>query len=162
LLRQQGLDFHCLVIGDGELRSELQQLIDSKDLNDFVELTGSILQESIAQILPQADCYVQPSIITPSGKMEGIPVSLMEAMASGLPVVATNISGISELVRDGQTGWLCPSENSQALANAIRSIHTDRHRAERTALAGQKLVNNEFNLHKNVKQLSALFQMAQT
>jgi glycosyltransferase involved in cell wall biosynthesis len=162
LLRQQGIDFHCRVIGDGQLRSELQHLIDNKDLKDHVELTGSIPQESIAKILPQADCYIQPSIITPSGKMEGIPVSLMEAMASGLPVVATDISGISELVRDGQTGWLCPPENPQALVDAIRTIYTDRHSAEETALAGQELVINEFNLHQNVKQLSALFQIAHT
>jgi glycosyltransferase involved in cell wall biosynthesis len=160
LLRKQGINFHCRVIGGGELRSELQQLIDSKGLGDFVELTGPLSQEAIAQILPQADCYVQPSIITPAGKMEGIPVALMEAMASGLPVVATNISGIPELVRAGQTGWLSPPEDPQALADVIHSVNADRREAECRAQAGRQLVIDEFNLHRNVKQLSALFQTA--
>jgi glycosyltransferase involved in cell wall biosynthesis len=161
LLRRQGFNFHCRIIGSGELRENLIGLIESRDLNNFVELTGPLPQEAIAEILPQADCYVQPSIITSSGKMEGIPVALMEAMASGLPVVATDISGISELVRPGQTGWLTPPENSQALADAILAIYADRLGAERKAQAARELVINEFNLHRNVKQLSALFQAAQ-
>jgi glycosyltransferase involved in cell wall biosynthesis len=161
LLRRQGLIFRCRIIGGGELRENLLDLIESSDLSNFVELTGPLTQETIAEILPLADCYVQPSIITPSGKMEGIPVALMEAMASGLPVIATNISGISELVRPGQTGWLSPPENPQALADAILAVYTDRGEAQRKALAARELVNNEFNLHRNVNQLSALFQAAQ-
>jgi glycosyltransferase involved in cell wall biosynthesis len=161
LLRRKGLIFRCRIIGGGELRENLLYMIESRDLSNFVELTGPLTQETIAEILPLADCYVQPSIITPSGKMEGIPVALMEAMASGLPVVATDISGISELVRPGQTGWLTPPENPQALADAILAIYADRRGAERKAQAARELVINEFNLHRNVNQLSALFQAAQ-
>jgi glycosyltransferase involved in cell wall biosynthesis len=63
-------------------------------LGATVELMGPLPQEQVAELLPAVDCYVQPSIITPSGKMEGIPVALMEALACELPVIATQISGI--------------------------------------------------------------------
>jgi colanic acid/amylovoran biosynthesis glycosyltransferase len=158
ILRQRGLNFHCRIIGGGWLQSELETLIAEKKLAGVVELTGPLPQESVAKILPQAGCYVQPSVITTSGKMEGIPVALMEALACALPVVATDISGISELVRPAQTGWLVPPEDPQALAEAISAIQADRDSAEHLARAGRELVLQEFDLRRNVSQLSALFQ----
>jgi colanic acid/amylovoran biosynthesis glycosyltransferase len=158
ILRQRGINFRCRIIGGGELYPKLEALIAEKKLEDVVELTGPLPQESVAKILPQAGCYVQPSVITTSGKMEGIPVALMEALACALPVVATDISGISELVRSGQTGWLVPPEDPQALADAISAIQADRDGAEHLAQAGRELVLQEFDLRRNVSQLSALFQ----
>jgi glycosyltransferase involved in cell wall biosynthesis len=157
ILRGRGVDFRCRVIGGGELRPELEALIAEKKLEAVVQLTGPLPQEAVAQILPQADCYVQPSIITPSGKMEGIPVALMEALACGLPVVATEISGISELVRPSQTGWLVAPENPQALADAIFGVYAQRSHAKQIAQAGRDLVLREFDLNKNVSQLAVLF-----
>jgi glycosyltransferase involved in cell wall biosynthesis len=157
-LRQRGIDFRCRIIGGGKLRSELETLIAEKKLGDRIELTGPLPQDVVAQILPQADCYVQPSIIAPDGQMEGIPVALMEALACALPVVATDISGISELVRPAETGKLVPPENSQALAEAMLAVHDDFKGAQAMAWAGRELVMQEFDLYRNVKQLSALFQ----
>ncbi|RPH60873.1 MAG: colanic acid biosynthesis glycosyltransferase WcaL, partial [Chloroflexi bacterium] len=158
ILRGPGLNLHCRIIGGGELKGELETLIARKHLEGVVELTGPLPQDSVAKILPQAHCYVQPSIVTPSGKMEGIPVALMEALACALPVVATNISGISELVRPGQTGWLVPPEDPQALADALAVVHANREEAGRMAQAGRELVLQEFDLRKNVSKLSVLFR----
>jgi glycosyltransferase involved in cell wall biosynthesis len=158
ILRQRGIDFRCRIIGGGELKSELETLIAEKKLGDRIQLAGPLPQDVVAQILPQADCYVQPSIIAPSGQMEGIPVALMEALACALPVVATDISGISELVRPAQTGTLVPPENPQALAEAMLAIHADFEGAKAMAWAGRELVMQEFDLYRNVRQLSALFQ----
>jgi glycosyltransferase involved in cell wall biosynthesis len=118
---------------------------------------GPRTQDDVSQLLREANCYVQPSVITPSGKMEGIPVALMEAMASGIPVVATGISGIPELVRHGDTGWLVPPEHPIALADALSQIYNDPGEAQRRAQAGKKWVLTEFDLVSNAKRLASLF-----
>jgi glycosyltransferase involved in cell wall biosynthesis len=89
--------------------------------------------------------------------MEGIPVALMEAMVSGVPVVATSISGIPELVRHGDTGWLVPPEDVEALAEALSQIHKDPAEAKRRACSGRRWVLDEFELSSNAKRLSLLF-----
>jgi glycosyltransferase involved in cell wall biosynthesis len=89
--------------------------------------------------------------------MEGIPVALMEAMATGIPVVATSISGIPELVREGDTGWLVPPEDSVSLADAFSRIHAEPIEAYRRANNGKKLIVSEFELASNVRKLASLF-----
>ena len=86
--------------------------------------------------------------------MEGIPVSLMEALASGLPVVATKISGIPELVRNDQTGYLVPAADPQTLAEAFIAIVDDYDRALQLAKQGRELVMDEFVVERNVDLLS--------
>jgi glycosyltransferase involved in cell wall biosynthesis len=82
----------------------------------------------------------------------------MEAMATQVAVVATDISGIPELVRPGETGWLVPPEQAGALAEALTEIHASPQETERRAMAGQRLVIDEFELSKNVMNLAALFE----
>jgi colanic acid/amylovoran biosynthesis glycosyltransferase len=155
-LRQRGVNFRCRIIGGGELHSELEKLIAARNLQGYVILAGSHTQDSVAAMLGEADCYVQPSIITPLGKMEGIPVALMEAMACNLPVVATDISGIPELVRHGETGWLVPEKDPVALANAMEFINSHTDVAQTLAKAGRKLVLESFDLVDNIAMLSLL------
>jgi glycosyltransferase involved in cell wall biosynthesis len=88
--------------------------------------------------------------------MEGIPVSLMEALSCGLPTIATQISGIPELVRSGDTGLLVPPANPQALADALLQLHADPQLANHLAEAGRALVLREFELSANVTHLSEL------
>jgi colanic acid/amylovoran biosynthesis glycosyltransferase len=157
LLRQQGIPVHCRIVGGGELRSELQKLVVSLGLETAVELIGPKTQEEVKRLLSSAHCYVQPSVVTPSGKMEGIPVALMEAMACGLPVVATALSGIPELIRSGETGYLVPAKDAKALADALTFIYKDPAIAAKTGQAGRAFVAKEFDLHQNTQQLSYLF-----
>ncbi|MGC8856053.1 MAG: glycosyltransferase family 4 protein [Anaerolineae bacterium] len=156
LLHQRGVPFHCQIIGGGDLKPALEKRIHQHGLQGLVELVGPKTQEEIARLLDQANCYVQPSVIMPSGKMEGIPVALMEAMASGLPVVATDISGVPELVREGETGWLVPPESPQALADVLTEIYTHPEQAAQRAQAGRQWVLQEFTLASNVRKLSDL------
>jgi glycosyltransferase involved in cell wall biosynthesis len=90
--------------------------------------------------------------------MEGIPVSIMEAFASGLAVVATEISGIPELVRPGVTGYLIPPADPPALADAMSNVYMDPIGVARMVKAGQALVTKEFNIEHSARQLSALFE----
>ena len=154
---KRGIPFHCRIIGGGELRSLLERIIEENHLEGYVTLMGARTQDEVSRLLRTANCYVQPSVITPNGKMEGIPVALMEAMASRVPVVATSISGVPELVRNGETGWLVPPEDVGALADALCQIYTDSAEAERRAELGQKWVLEEFELSSNVRKLASLF-----
>jgi glycosyltransferase involved in cell wall biosynthesis len=157
LLRDSKVPFRCRIVGGGHLQSLLNGQIREHGLEEMVELMGPRTQDEVSRLLETADCYVQPSIITRSGKMEGIPVALMEAMASEIPVVATSISGIPELVQDEETGWLVPPESASSIAKALNSIYTEPEEARRRAQKGRQLVINEFELIANTKKLSYLF-----
>lgn len=156
VLAQRSVPFRCRIIGGGELEQSLRAQIAELKLEGCVELSGPKNQKEVAAVLAEADCYVQPSIVTSTGKMEGIPVSLMEAMASGIPVVATNISGIPELVRDGDTGWLVPPGSPDSLANALQEALTKREEARQRVQRAQALVSAEFDIEKTVAALSSL------
>ena len=158
LLRDQGLNFRCRIVGSGELRDVLQAQIDTLGLADRVTLSGPRTQSEVAAMLAESDCYVQPSVITPAGKMEGIPVALMEALACGLPVAATQISGIPELVRAGDTGWLVAPEDPAALADAVLEIYRQPQEAARRGNNGRALVLAEFDLRANVARLAELLE----
>lgn len=158
ILRDKGIPFRCRFIGGGEEYDDLAQRIADHNLEECVILLGSKTQDEVAELLATAHCYTQPSIITPSGKMEGIPVALMEAMAGQLPVLATELSGIPELVRPGETGYLVPPADTAALAEALEKIYNAPEEAAQRAAAGRQLVLDEFELRDNVKQLSALFE----
>jgi glycosyltransferase involved in cell wall biosynthesis len=158
LLKKQGLPFRCRIIGGGAERANLQSLIEQLHLAEEVQLLGPLPQEDVAALLPTANCYVQPSIVTPSGKMEGIPVALMEALACCVPVIATELSGVPELVKHGQTGFLVPPADEVALAQALNNLYETPGIAWTTALAGREHVLGAFDLVNNVAELALLFQ----
>jgi len=156
LLRERGIPFRCRIIGGGEEQKQLRTLIDHLHLTGQVQLVGPLPQEKVAKLLPTANCYAQPSIITPSGKMEGIPVALMEAMACRLPVVATQLSGVPELVRPGVTGRLVPPADAPALAEALAEVYSTPQKSFAWAIAGYDLVLAHFQVQKNVNLLADL------
>ncbi|HSJ87286.1 MAG TPA: glycosyltransferase [Anaerolineales bacterium] len=156
-LLKRGIPFQCRIIGGGDLRAVLERAIQENQLEGRIELLGARTQDEVARFLRTANCYVQPSVVTHTGKMEGIPVALMEAMVSGIPVVATAISGVPELVRPGETGWLVPPEDVSALVEALTEISRNPAEAARRADLGRKWVLEEFELSSNVRKLANLF-----
>ncbi|MBI5293022.1 MAG: glycosyltransferase [Chloroflexi bacterium] len=156
-LRQRGIPLRCRIIGSGEERPALEKMVADMELTAEVQLLGPLPQEEVSRLLPTAHCYVQPSVVTASGKMEGIPVALMEALACALPVVATSISGIPELVLPGRTGQLVPPADAGALAESLAAVYNDYAAAARMGDAGRAWVLQQFDLRANVKQLAALF-----
>lgn len=153
ILREQGVAFHCDVVGHGPLRAELEALVAQEKLGDVFVLAGARSQDDVARMMAEATLFVLPSIIAKDGQMEGIPVALMEALASGRAVVSTKISGIPELVEDGRSGLLVEPGDAQALAAAMRTLLEDRERARQMGLHGQKKVRAEFTLRDCVTQL---------
>jgi colanic acid/amylovoran biosynthesis glycosyltransferase len=160
LLRERGFDLHCRVIGDGPLRGRLEAQIEEGGLGGRVTLFGARTDSEVRQVLGWATAFVLPSIVTADGTMEGVPVSLMEAMAIGVPVIATNTGAIPELVEDEVTGLLVPQRDSQALAAAIERIHGDQALATRLAEAARHRVEAEFDLDANAALLDRLLLSA--
>jgi len=146
------------VVGAGSLRRRLERQIVERRLQDCVVLVGACTQQQVEATLASAHCYTQQSRWTRSGKGEGLPVALMEAMAARLPVIATAISGIPELVRDGETGWLIPANDAAALAEAILQVERDPAEALARASRGRELVCREYDLETNVAALADCFR----
>lgn len=118
-LRDRRIPFRCLLVGEGDDRPRLEEQIRQLELEQQVTLMGALPRHRVSEVVRQADVVALPSVVMPNGKMEGIPMALMEALASEVPVVATSISGIPELVHDGETGLLVPQRDAAALADAL-------------------------------------------
>ena len=95
-----------------------------------------------------------------NGQMEGIPIALMEALAVGVPVVASRLSGVPELVPDGETGLLAEPGSAEQLRLVIRRVLADPDGARTRAEAGRRLVEREFDVHRSAAALAALFRAA--
>lgn len=156
-LKSDGIKFRCLLIGEGDGREEIEQLIVGADLQSEVELSGRQPRQFVSDMLAKADVMVLPSVVTSTGKKEGIPVALMEAMATQIPVVSTQISGIPELIENGVTGWLVPERDADALTQALVEVYENPALAKQLAQQGREKVLREFNLITNSKTLSNLF-----
>lgn len=158
LLRDRGIDFECDLVGDGPLRDELAARIHRLGLGSRIHLHGGQPRQVIVRMLRDADVAALASHPTRKGKREGIPVALMEAMASGLPVVSTAISGIPELVDSGRSGFLVAPRDSEALADALALLASDDDLRRRMGSAAHDTVVREFNLVASARALYALFE----
>lgn len=156
LLRSWGVPFRCVMLGKGPLEQELRSMTKRKKLDGFIEWRGQIPHDELLRLYRtrSISIVVLPSVVTPDGEEEGIPVSLMEAMAAGIPVVSTLTGSIPELLHDG-AGLLVPERDEEALALAIRDLLEDHSLYERTAAAGRKRVMAEFSIERSVRSLIA-------
>ncbi|SEN21170.1 colanic acid/amylovoran biosynthesis glycosyltransferase [Luteibacter sp. UNCMF331Sha3.1] len=122
LLAARGVPATLEVIGDGPLQASLRRFVDDRALGDRVFLSGRRDKAYVQSALAAADVFALPSVTAIDGDQEGIPVSLMEAMASGVPCLSTVHSGIPELIEDGRSGWLVPERDAPALADRLEAI----------------------------------------
>lgn len=157
-LKAAGHKLRCLLVGEGDERPALEAQIAQLGLAAEVQLLGHQPRDRVSALMGETDLLVLPSVITRSGKREGIPVALMEALASELPVVATAISGIPELVVHDQTGLLVPERDANALARALLRLLSEPELGLRLGRAGRERVLSEFTLAGNTATLHALLQ----
>lgn len=151
-----GVRFRCEVVGEGPLRGELETRIAAAGLSGRVHLLGPRRQDEVARRMAAARVVAQPSVVAADGQMEGIPVALMEALAAERPVVASRLSGIPELVVDGETGLLVPPGDAAALAAALRRLLEDAELGRRLGRGGRQLVGREFSLAGTTAELLAV------
>lgn len=138
------LDIKFVIIGEGHLRTELEKQISDNRLQDIIHLTGAI--DQAATILPAFDIYVCSSV------KEGFPYSILEAMSARLPIIATRVGGIPEMITDGADGLLVESKNSHQLAQAIKKLYEDQELRNELATAAKKTVEEKFTIKKMVKE----------
>ncbi len=153
ILKDRHAAFRCHVVGDGPLWTRLEAHARRLGLADRVVFEGALPQDAVAQRMRDAAVFVHPSVVAPTGQMDGIPVALMEAMAAGRPVIASNLSGVPELIDDGRSGLLVPPGDATGLADAISLVLGDTALAATLAAAGRHAVRREFDLGENVLRL---------
>jgi colanic acid/amylovoran biosynthesis glycosyltransferase len=140
-----------------EVEAEVHRLITDLGVRDNVILIGSKTRASLTAEYHQADIFVLPSVTTPDGEKEGIPVVLMEAMATGLPVISTIHAGIPELVVDGRSGYLVPEGDTRALAASIALLLGNRSMWRPMGQAGRNRIEEHFNLARQIDKLESIY-----
>jgi colanic acid/amylovoran biosynthesis glycosyltransferase len=156
LLVERGKSFRCEIVGEGPLENQLRAQIEQLRLQEFVQLPGPKPQHELRARLANASVFVLPSVPEPEGGMDNLPTVIMEAMATGLPVVSTRVGGIPEMVIDNQTGFLVQPEDAVALAGAIEKVTNDRSLGQTLGRAGYEHAQKLFSIEKNVRELCAL------
>jgi colanic acid/amylovoran biosynthesis glycosyltransferase len=157
-LHARGVGVTLTCVGDGPMRRALERRSQDLRLGDVVRFTGDADRQGVLDALDDADVLVAPSVPTAGGKREGIPVVLMEAMACGLPVVASRLSGIPELVRDGRDGLLVPPGDVTALVDAIAHLASDASSRARLGREARRRILAEYDLETNVSRLLELIR----
>jgi glycosyltransferase involved in cell wall biosynthesis len=140
VLRSEGHSFRTVLAGEGPTRRDMQVLASRLGLDAYVEFPGTVGRDRMRALLEQAAMACLPSA------WEGMPGSLMEAMATGVPVVSTDVSGTNELVVSGESGLLVPAYDPPALARALAALLTDRGERARLAAGGRRRMEERFSL----------------
>lgn len=153
LLGERGKSFRCQIFGEGPLEEKLRRQIEELKLQNCVELPGPKPQHEIRKYLAAGTVFVLPSVIDPEGGMDNLPTVVMEAMATGLPVISTGIGGIPEMVIDNETGLLVSAGDAGGLADAIEKVIADLSLARRLGENGYRRTVELFSIEKNVREL---------
>jgi colanic acid/amylovoran biosynthesis glycosyltransferase len=156
LLRERGREFRCLIAGGGPLGGELRAITTQLGLNSELLFLGPRREEEIITLLQEAHVFVLPSVVERSGNTEGLPIVLMESLAVGVPVIATTVAGVPEIIRSGETGRLVRPADPVALAVAIEEVMYDD--SNLFAEEGRRLVESEFALRQSVSALRELLE----
>lgn len=149
------VDARLVIVGTGPLENELKVLAEQES-GDIVFL-GNKTHDELKVIMPSADVYVAPSITAKGGDTEGIPVSIMEAMASGVPVVASDSGGISDLVKNGENGLLTKEKDVKGIAAAINRILSEHELAETLTKTAEKTIK-EYDYDVIAKNYFEMYQ----
>jgi colanic acid/amylovoran biosynthesis glycosyltransferase len=150
-LLARGYEFELTLLGDGSDREQLEELARRLGIHDRLVFAGYASQEQLRESLERSDLFILPSFA------EGVPVSLMEAMACGVPVLSTYVGGIAELVEPEQTGLLVPPADCAALSKAIARYCDDLELRQRVSRCARESVVARFNLDSEVDKLAQLF-----
>jgi colanic acid/amylovoran biosynthesis glycosyltransferase len=157
ILAQRCVGFYCSIVGEGPNRPELETLITRYRLTSLVELTGALEQHKVCELYQQSDIFALACVVARSGDRDGMPTVLIEAMASGIPVVTTPVTGIPELVTDGENGILVPERDAGALADALQTLIEDKELRINMGHKARQRVAQDFDIQRNTAVLVDLF-----
>ncbi len=160
ILVARGRSFTCQIIGTGLLEAELRARIARLGLQKIVQLTGPRPQSEVIGHVQAAAVFALPCIVGEDGDRDGLPNVLFEAMALGTPCVSTDVTGIPEVLHDGDTGLMVRQRDPLSLANAIDRLLTDPGLRVRLATSARRLIESEFDIHQNAARRRAIFRQA--
>ncbi len=156
LLRDRCIAFRCLIVGKGPLKGELLLQIERLGLSGKVALLGPMIHDEVLKLYGRATAFALVPEIAANGDRDGIPNVLVEAMAAGLPVVSSSISGIPELIEHGRTGLLVQPNDVAAVATALQRLLQDSDMRGRVAAAARSQVQGRFHCWESTKAIHAL------
>ncbi|MWV49474.1 glycosyltransferase [Rathayibacter sp. VKM Ac-2803] len=148
------------IAGGGELAGPLAERIRAAGLKDRVRLLGPRPQNEIAELLRRSDVFVAPCVVGADGNADGLPTVLLEAMAAGVPCISTAVTGIPEVVRDGDTGLLCRPGRVDDLARALHRVADPAFDVEGIARRARALIEREFDSRAQARRLGELTRSA--
>jgi len=157
LLAARGRAFQCEIVGSGELEAPLRSRIRARGLDHLVTMTGAMTRDEVIERIAKSAVVAAPCVVGEDGNRDGLPTVILEAMALGTPCVATDVTGIPELVRDGETGLITPQRDPATLASALERLLDDRDLGRRLATRGRRLMEQEFDIHRNTAAMRARF-----
>ncbi|WP_243291373.1 glycosyltransferase [Bacillus sp. FJAT-47783] len=150
-------NFHLTIIGEGSMRHTLEKLIDKFHLQNEITLLGQQFHHRVLEKLNDSHIFCLPSVTEKNGNMEGLPVSILEAQAMGLPIISTKHSGIPEGVVDGKSGLLSKEGDIDELAKNLITLMNDTGVWEEFGFTGRKWVEKHFHADKQALELKTLY-----
>jgi glycosyltransferase involved in cell wall biosynthesis len=156
-LKARGIDYECVIIGEGPRREALCSMIDQLGLAGLVKMPGALHRDEVAAAFRSAAVSVMPCVIAEDGDRDGLPTVLIEAMALGAPCVATDVTGIPEIVRNDDTGLCVRQRDPDTLANALERLLQDPALRARLSKNGRALIEAEFDADRNAAILRDIF-----
>jgi glycosyltransferase involved in cell wall biosynthesis len=145
------------IAGDGPLRRPLERLTSERGLSARVTFHGSLPHREVAALMQKSSIICQPSVTAANGDSEGLPTVVLEAAATGKPLIGTRHSGIPEIIADGTTGFLVPERDVAALADRILLLIKSTDLRRRMGKAGRERIEREFDLRKQAKRLEEIY-----
>lgn len=150
ILREKHIEGKIVLVGVGDLENEIRELVKQHSLQDYVTFYGQALE--VHKVLQTLDCFILPSL------WEGMPLSLLEAMASGIPVIATDVAGTREVIQHTVNGLLIPSKNPEAIANAFIKMKENVTMRNELAQRALNFVRENYSVAANIKAYIKLYE----
>jgi len=151
-----------IIAGQGDLHAELEEQVLAACVKKHVTFTGAIQHDKVPEYLAGCDLFLLPSIVDKSGNVDGLPNTLMEALATGVPVIASSIGGVALAVEDKVNGLLVAQRDSAALAEAICLLLSDSEKRNKFAAAGRARVERELNWTEIARRYQKVFEDAKS
>ncbi len=151
-------EIRYLIVGEGPLRQELEELAGNLGIDQYAHFLGQRNQESLAQLYGDADIFLFPSIVATDGTEEGQGIALLEAQATGLPIISTKTGGIPETAVDGETGFLVQQKDAAALADRLRFLIANPEVRWKMGQAGRKQVEVNYDIDKLNDRLVEIYE----
>ncbi|BCS34823.1 colanic acid biosynthesis glycosyltransferase WcaL [Luteitalea sp. TBR-22] len=156
-LGARGVAYTCDLIGTGELEDALRARIRARGVEARVRMLGARPQRDVAAAIAAASVFAAPCLVGEDGNRDGLPTTLLEAMASGTPCVSTDVTGIPEVIANGDTGWMVRQGDAVDLADVLQRVLARPETAHAVAARARRRIEQDFDAHRNAARVRALF-----